>query len=322
MRSLLRYKNSSALLGVDIASTAVNIIELSHRQNHFCVEGYGHALLPVHAVDNGSICDLDAVVHAMRQALIDVNSLSKHAVLAVPNAFVMSKVIQMSASLSDIDMEAWVRLNVEKHISCPLKDIYFDFDIQGVSAQNPGLLDVLIVASRAEHVNQRVEAVRRAGLLSHIVEVESHAFQRAVLSFTKNQTSQILFIADIGIHTANYMVFDGAKIIFSREEALNGLQLVQAVVGVLDVFLMQLMRAWQFATSITLNSAIEQIILVGPVGDLSGLTSWVQEQMNKPCCIANPFSHMTLSSQVNRDQLQSDASCLMTACGLAMRETA
>ena len=319
MLKLLRRKNPCTLLGIDITSTAVNIIELSHQQAQYCVEGYGRALLPDHAVEAGCIRDLDAVVQAIQRALIEVKSPSKQVVLAVPNAFTISKIIQMSASLNDRDMDAWVRLDVEKHTSYSLKDIYLDFEVVSPCAQNPALLDVLIVASRAEHVNQRVEAVRRAGLMAHIVETESFAFERAALAAANIASSKVIFMIDIGIQVTNYMVFDGVKIIFSREDTLNGSQLIQAVTDVQDVFFMQVKRAWQFFTSTTPNSILDHIILSGPVSHLPGLARLVQSRLNKPCFIANPLSQMVFSNRVNREQIEQDASHLMVACGLALR---
>ena len=325
MLTLLRHKNPCAMLGIDISSTAVNILALSSQQAQYCVEGHGRALLPNLAVDAGCIRDIDAVVGAIRLALIETNTRCKQAVLAVPNAFTISKTIQMSASLSDRDMDAWVRLDVEKHFSYSLADIYLDFDILGPSAQNPAMLDVLIVASRAKHVNQRVEVIRRAGLLPRIVEVESYAFERAALLLTKAESLNTTFLIDIGTHMTNYMIFDGVTLIFSREEALNGDQFIRADEAhvldqsILDLFLIKLKRAWQLFSSTKPDCPLEKIVIASRVGHLPGLSSVVQTYMKIPCIIANPLCHMTLSNRVNRKHMGKDVSSWMVACGLALR---
>jgi type IV pilus assembly protein PilM len=45
----------------------------------------------------------------------------------------------------------------------------------------------------------------------------------------------------------------------------------------------------------------------------------VQQRLNTPTLVANPFADMALNPKVNAGALASDAPALMIACGLALR---
>ena len=193
------------MLGIDITPNAVYLLALSNQKSQYCIDSYAKIQLPDYAVEAGHIHDLDAVVQAVQRAVVESKALSKSVVLAVPNPFTMSKTIQISANMSERDLDACVRLDMGKHISEPHSIFYFDYHILGLSAQNRGLLDVLVVASRGEHVNQRVEVMRRAGLSASIVEVESHSHERATHFFSsimptdvRNPFSQMVVSYTVG----------------------------------------------------------------------------------------------------------------------------
>ena len=139
------------------------------------------------------------------------------------------------------------------------------------------------------------------------------------------------------------------KIIFSREEEFGGKQLVDAVVqrygmprqeallaiekGSLpddyeeevlqpfkELILLQVKRALQFFFSTSHHTFVDHIILAGGVAKLPGLAQLLQEHINIPSSIANPFIQMGFSKTVDRDAITNDSPMLMVACGLALRQ--
>ncbi len=177
-----RRKKPRSILGIDIGSTSVKILELSNRHHQYCVEGYCHMLLPQH------VTDPDVIARRIKALLSSDNFSSKQAVIAVPDASVMRKVIQINACIQERDIEEWVFMAAEQYIPYPLDEISLDFNLLGPSATHSDKLDVLVVASRSKNVAQRLESVRRAGLVVEIVDVESYAIERAVRWFANPST--------------------------------------------------------------------------------------------------------------------------------------
>jgi type IV pilus assembly protein PilM len=68
-----------ALIGVDISSTAVKLLQLSQAGGRFRVEHYAVEPLPPNAVVEKNIVEVEAVGDAIRRALARSGSKLKHA---------------------------------------------------------------------------------------------------------------------------------------------------------------------------------------------------------------------------------------------------
>jgi type IV pilus assembly protein PilM len=348
---LFKPKHRS-ILGIDISSFAVKILEISGSSGELCVEGYGYELLPSKALDGNVIKDIDAVADCIKRVIAKSKLSSKQVALAVPDSAVISKVVQLNDGLTDQEMEELVVIEADKYIPYPIDEINLDFEIQGHSAKNSALLDILIVASRAENVNSRVEAVTHAGLETKVVDVESYAVERAAQLLAKDLPAagqdKIVPIIDIGASYTHLFVLNNMKLIFSREEKFGGMQLIESIAErynmtleeaflaknentlpddyeslVLEPFkemvLLQIKRTLQFFYSTSQHSFVDHILLAGGVARQPGLAALIQEQLNVPTTVANPLSSMSIGKNVHVDSLNIDAPSLLVACGLALR---
>lgn len=352
MRNLFKSQHRS-ILGIDISSTSVKILELSKTGEQYCVEGYGRAIMPENAMEGNVIKDIDAVARSIKNILTAEGLTCKQAACAVPESSAISKIIQINDGLSMQEMEELVIVEADKYIPYPIDEINVDFSVLGPSVKNSALLDVLIVASRSENVNNRVEVINRAGLLAKVVDVESYAVERASQllrpELPAGGDKKNIAIIDIGAAYTHLFVLHGMKIIFSREEEFGGKQLIDAVVqrysmerkdaftaleqGSLpedyvgevlqpfkELILLQVKRALQFFFSTSHHTFVDHIILAGGVAKLPKIALLLQEHINIPTSIANPFAHMSLAKTVSREIITNDSPMLMVACGLALRQ--
>ncbi|MDI1351724.1 MAG: type IV pilus assembly protein PilM, partial [bacterium] len=245
-----------------------------------------------------------------------------------------------------------VVIEADKYIPYPIDEINLDFEILGPSPKNSAMLDILIVASRSENVNNRIEVINRAGLEPRIVDVESYAVERAAQLLANDLPAQgrdkIVAIIDIGANYTHLFVLNGMKLIFSREEKFGGSQLTNAIaeyynitpaqawaaknegklpadyeVKVLEPFkelvLLQIRRTLQFFYSTSQHGFVDHILLAGGVARQQGLAAHIQEQLGVTTTIANPLLSMTFSKNVNLKAINEDAPTLIVACGLALR---
>lgn len=350
MLKLFRPKQRS-ILGIDITSSAVKILEISGSGHQLCLENYGREPLPSNALEGNVIKDINSVANCIKKLIHKAHITCKQAALAVPDSLVISKVIQMNDGLSEQEMEELVVIEADKYIPYPIDEINIDFQILGHSTKNAAMLDVLVVASRAENVNDRVDAVTRAGLDVKVVDVESYAVERTVQLLANELPAsgedKIIAIVDIGAKYTHLFVLSGMRLIFSREENYGGMQLIDAIaehynmtseqaliaknqgtlpqdyeVQVLEPFkqmiLLQIKRTLQFFYSSSQHGYVDHIILAGGLAKQPGLVSLIQDQLGVTTTIANPFSTMTLAKTVNMDEINNDAPALMVACGLAL----
>ena len=106
-----------ALIGLDISSTAVKLLELSMSSgrsgNRYRVESYGVEPLPANAVVEKNIADIDAVGQAIVNVVKRANTKTRQAAVAVSGSAVITKVITMPASLSDKERENQIQLEAD-----------------------------------------------------------------------------------------------------------------------------------------------------------------------------------------------------------------
>ena len=351
MLELFKPKQHS-ILGIDISSSSVKILEISGSGDTLCVEGYGREVLPANALEENVIKDIEAVANCIKKLCYRARLSCKQVALAVPDSAVISKIVQINDGLSDQEMEELVIIEADKYIPYPIDEINLDFEILGHSAKNSAMLDVLIVASRAENVNSRVEAVTLAGLVPKIVDVESYAVERAAQQLAKDLPSdgqdKIVAIIDIGAKFSHLFVLHGMKLIFSREEKFGGMQLNDAIAeyykmspeqafearvnGTLpedydskvlapfkEMLLLQIKRTLQFFYSTSQHGFVDHILLAGGLAGQTGLHTLIQEQLGVMTTVANPLSRMSFNKMVNLESINNDAPSLMVACGLALR---
>jgi type IV pilus assembly protein PilM len=264
----------------------------------------------------------------------------------------MTKIISMPASLNDSEMEEQIMVEADQYIPYSLDEVNLDFEVQGVSRNNPDMLDVLLAASRRENIEDRVEALAYAGLKAAIVDVEAFAMENAFTlladQLPERVDSKTVAIADIGATMTSLNILHEGKTIYTREQGFGGRQLTEEiqrryglsyeeaglakrhgglpdnyVPDVLDPFkkamLQQIARSLQFFVSSSANRGIDALILAGGCASIPGLEKLVERDLGIPSYIANPFINMALSNRVKPQSLSNDTPAMMIACGLALR---
>jgi type IV pilus assembly protein PilM len=343
------------LIGVDISSTSVKLIELTHTGGSsaelYRVAAFAVEPLPADAVVEKKLADTDAVGQCIKRAVARSGTAVKHAAVAVSGSAVITKIIAMSASLSDAEMETQIQLEADQYIPYPLEEVNIDFDVLGASSGGGDMVDVLLAASRRENVDDRVTALELAGLTADIVDVEAYAMENACLllgHFADDQPEQTVAIADVGATTTTLHVLRAGNIGYSREQNFGGNQLLDEVqrryglsqqqaqerllhgqlpenftTEVLNPYkealVQQIARALQFFYSASTANRTDQVILAGGSASIPKLDELVEERLGVPVSIADPFTHMAIAERIDMAELRRAAPSMMIAVGLALR---
>ena len=351
MFGLLGKRKSSPVLGLDISSTTVKLLELSHTGERFRVESYAVSSLPADAVIEKNINDVEGVANAIRNVVNQSKTKLRTVSACVAGSSVITKVIDMPSGLSEDDMETQLTLEADQYIPYPLEEVAIDFEVQGPSLEGEGQVEVLLAACRRETIESRVEAIESAELTTKIMDVEAYAMERA-FGLIQHQLNidddNTVAVVDIGATMTTLSVLTNGHTIYTREQLFGGKQLTDEIMRryglpveeaglakkqgglpddyepeVLEPFkdavVQQVARSLQFFFSSSQYNDVDYIVLAGGVSSMEGLDEMVQDKLGTPATVANPFAEMAISSKVNAVALSSDAPALMIACGLAMR---
>lgn len=166
-------KKANTLLGIDISSTSVKLLELSRQGDRYRVEAYAVEPLPSSAVVEKNIAELEGVGQALARVLSKAKTSVRNVAVAVAGSAVITKTIEMDAGLSDDEMENQLKIEADQYIPYPLDEVAIDFEVQGVSTRNPERVNVLLAACRKENVEVREAALALAGLTARVVDVEA-----------------------------------------------------------------------------------------------------------------------------------------------------
>jgi len=339
------------LIGIDISSTAVKLLQLGKSGERYRVEHYAVEPLPPNAVVEKNIVEVEAVGEAIKRALQRSGSRTRFASAAVSGSAVITKVIPMQADLSEDDLEGQIQAEAQQYIPYPLEEVSLDFEVLGPVKDNPEMMSVLLAASRTENVDVRIAALDIGGLVAKVVDVEAFAIENAFtlltdqLSVPKDAT---VAVVDIGATMTTLIVIKNQRTIYTREQVFGGKQLTDEVmrryglsyeeagmakrqgglpesyeIEVLEPFkeamVQQISRLLQFFFAGTEFSKVDQVVLAGGCASIAGVAEMVEEQIGVPTIIANPLAGMSLSNRVQAQTLAQDAPSLLIACGLALR---
>lgn len=311
MLSPIKRKRSS-ILGIDLRAGSVKIIELSRDNKRYCIQGFGESELPLHAVEGHVIKDVDVVAECIKQLLFDAKFASRQAVMAVPDSAVMTHRIQIHNDLNEREIEALVVMEAEKYSTSSLFELNIDFKVLGISSINSRMLDVLIVATRAENVTNRILLAKLAGLTMTIVDVETFVVERVIQRLFQYE-HQVTALFNINIASMHLYILLGMKVIYSREECVDNQEIVSEEVGV------RLKKMLQSFSLIHQSHRVNQIILAGEIVCQFETSQSITCYLDLTTMVLNPIESMMLSEKINQENLQLKAPSMMMACGLALR---
>ena len=223
---MFRRRAKKVLIGLDITTSSIKLIELNQSGDSFRVESYAAEPTPANAINEKAIVDADAVGGAIRRAVKRSGTKVKDVAIAISGDAVITKVIQMPRNLADGDLEGQVELQADQYIPFPMEEVSFDFELVGESERDPEMQDVLLVATRTENVDQRQVAVDSSGMQARVVDVEAFAVENACQllahQMINNGEGKFIAIVDFGASSTTFSVLKDLKVIYTRDFAFGG----------------------------------------------------------------------------------------------------
>jgi type IV pilus assembly protein PilM len=343
-------KKTLPLLGLDITTSSVKLIELSQSGKRYRVESYSAEPTPPSSVNEKAIVDAKAVGEAIRRAVKRAGAKATDVAIAISGDAAITKVIQMPSVLSERDLEGQVEIQADQYIPFPMEEVSFDYEIVGPNANDPELMDVLLVATRTDNVEQRQNAVSAAGLNTTIVDVEAFALENACALLSHQipdgGMGQAVAIVDIGASSTTFSVLQDLKVIYTRDFAFGGQQLTEEIMRTyglsmedagrakkqgglpsnyqlepfVDDMTQQVSRSLQFYLASGGGREQPDMILVcGGCANIPGIADVISSRVGIPTEVGDPLGQMKISSKAKSQGVHKDSTALLTACGLALR---
>lgn len=352
LRSLFSHQ-PEAMLGLDISSSSVKLVELGHdKAGNLVLERCAMVQLERGWITDGNIEKFDEVADAVRRLVKKSGTKAKNVAMALPPSAVITKKIMLPGGMSDRELELQVQTEANQYIPFPLDEVSLDFCIVGPSAVSFGDIEILIAASRREKVQDIQGLAEAAGLKPVIVDVESYAsrlaISRLIEKLPNKGVGSIVALFEVGALTTSMQVIRNDEVLYERDQAFGGAQLTQLIVrqygfsldeaetkkrsgelpddyefSVLRLFVenmvQEIVRALQFFFTSTPHNKVDYVMLAGGSAALPGLTEAVTRHTTFACSLVNPFEGMEIGAGVRLKRMTREAPSYLTSCGLALR---
>lgn len=239
-------KKETSLLGVDIGTSSIKVIEVDRAKA-------GHQLLTYGFVEdfnrdlrNLGKEDAKLTSQAMRTVVERSRCRTKRAIAALPTYAVFTSLISVP-QLSGEELDSAVHWEAKKIIPLPIDDIVLDYRIlNGKKEQGAGLknvfgkkesvgeeeqLKILITGAAKETVQKYTEIFGLSGLELVGLETEMFALSRSIIG---TQPGEIM-IVEIGSAVTDIIIMENGIPFFGRSLENGGAAITRAIVTSLHI---------------------------------------------------------------------------------------
>lgn len=216
--STLFSRQSQSVLGIDIGSSAIKVVQIKKKRGRAVLETYGElALGPYAGVEVGRSTNLptEKTIEALRDILREAKTTTVSAGVALPLSSSLISFISIP-TVPEKQLAEVVSLEARKYIPVPMSEVMLDFslipkedtyavddDIQEkqVEKQNQ---DVLVVAIHNEYINDYQAVTSGSGIQPAFYEIELFSSIRAVV----DQGIQAVMIVDMGARVTKLYIIE------------------------------------------------------------------------------------------------------------------
>jgi type IV pilus assembly protein PilM len=254
--------------------------------------------------------------------------------------------------MNEDELEPLIESEAEQFIPFDLDEVNIDFQILGVSEDNPDKMDVMLVAAKKANVQDYLDALATAGIKTKIIDIDIFAMENMFSVNYTHDAEDICALVDIGATITNINIVKDNISIFNRDAPMGGnliteeiqkelfvsfeeaemLKTGEIIEGVDRDLLEQTIRktvssiAREIQRSIDFFAGqslveISHIYLSGGTAKIHGLKDILQEKISAQVQIVDPFQTVKFDAKVfDPDYLHEIAPIAAIGVGLALRK--
>ena len=341
-----KKKKRPEVVGLDIGTSAVKVVELKPKGSAYELGGFGIAHIPAGAIQGGEVKQPDAVQQAIRQALVQGGVQATEAVIGVSGGSVIAKRVNLP-KMSESELGESIRWEAEQHIPFDIDDVNIDFQIL---RQDGPQLEVMLVAVKKGKVQSYADVVEACGLNVVVVDVDVFALETQYQHNEPGQGNEVVALVNIGHETTNTNILQGGLNVYARDIFVGGRQYASTIAQrfdlapaeaeaivrgeqgsvswvevepVLDLVSQEIgqeiQRTLDYFGTTAEHERIQRIYLSGGCALIPGLQEFLAGQWGIEVIRANPFKRVDVGTGTDASMVEKLAPLASVATGLAMR---
>ena len=349
---------SEGVMGIDISSTGIKLVELSRTRTGYQLASMASVALPRDAIVENTIIDSAAVSEALAEAVRLARPSTKNAAMAVAGNAVIIKTISMPM-ISEFELEAQIEYEADQYVPYDIDDVFLDFHIQGMTADDPDKMDVVLVACKREVVEDYQLVLSDAGLNAKCIDCAVFALENAAEITDKHtaptgdqyalpdEDAEVNALVNIGANMMNINVLIDGRMAFVRDQFYGGGNLTEEIQkahnisyqaaeqlkieqadqidpDALEMFYVgltsELVRSLDFYSASRADFPVRKLYLSGGCALLPNIATELEQRLGIDTAVLNPFNHIDIPPRkFDTAQLEQSGPMMMVPVGLALR---
>ena len=356
--SSLFKQNGESVLGIDISSSTIKVVQVSKQRGRAVLETYGElALGPYAGVEEGkaTLLSPEKLGQALADLMVEAKITTRRCGVAMPLASSLINVIQMP-DIGEKQLKDMVPIEVRKYVPVNISEVMLDWRVipkigqeeqQQQENSHLGKVDVLTVAIHKDTITRYQKVVESAQLQASFFEIEVFSTIRSVLEGDLAPTMIIgfgagttkVYIVDKKVLRESHSINRGAQDITNAIEKALGVSqkkaeemkrihgvvkqgtdttVAEVVSLVLDSILAEAKRIMMHYQKKEARN-ISKVILAGGGALLPGLVERTAREVGTEVVLADPFGKVQTPAFLE-DVLHQVGPEFSVALGVALRK--
>ncbi|MDA8085496.1 MAG: type IV pilus assembly protein PilM [Nitrospiraceae bacterium] len=336
--------------GLDIGSSCIKAVQLKEKRGGYELEFFEVVQLPPELIVDGSIIDSIRLAEALKQLVKKARIRTKNVAIGLAgHASVIIKRISLP-EMAEEELQESIKFEAEQYVPFDIEDVNVDFQILGPK-EEPGQMDVMLVAVKKDVINEYVSVVKEAGLVPAVVDVDAFALSNMHEINYEIESGKNIALVNVGAHTINLNVVKNGVSVFTRDSAIGTsgvtetlqkefhlpyesaekLQRGEAVEGIgaaaafeamsraYEDIVAEVARSLEYFHGSTMHEETSKVILSGGGALLKDFPNALAKKTGLVVSLAEPFRNISIPRRFDRAYTEEIAPIAAVAVGLALR---
>ncbi len=348
------FSKSKRFLGIDIGTSSVKVVELSHSKKGTVLENYGERINKVNEKELESGIRKKAffasdreVANSVKEILTETKIGSREAVFSIPD-FMSFFTVFTTPPMPKEEIASVVRFEARQHIPLPLQEMALDWSLIEDDEEKENKKKgskILLVAVPNKTILKYQKVAEMAGIKVSTIEAEVFSLARAAVK--KDDVSKTVQLIDLGVQSTTITITKDGSVRSTYSIDFSVAEIVKELAGSLDVSYNEaeeiikskglidervgsivrshvddlVSESKQVSDSYFKHEKkeIEKIIVAGGAALIPGLSEYFSEKVKKEVQIADPFVDITYPPML-KDVIKEMGPRYSVAVGLALRD--
>lgn len=351
MRLELPFFKKKDIIGLDIGSSSVKVIQLARTKKGYGLVKLGMVPLPPEAIVDGSIIDSMTVTNSIRELVQGHGIKVKDTVSALTGQSVIIKKVSLPA-MTEEELTESIQWEAEQYIPFPIADVNIDFQILGTALEGRGQMEVMLVAVKKDVIIDYTNIIKEAGLNPVVVDVDTFALENMFEINYPIAPNENVALANIGAGVMSMSILSDGVTTFTKTVPIGGNTFTEEIqkelnVGFKDAETLKLggevkgvdvsglppilervsnnvateiKRSIDFFLGGAAVGHVTRIYLSGGCSKVKGLPGIIQERTGIPAELTNPFNNVEYNQRsFDPNYIKEVAPLFAVGVGLAIR---